>query len=198
MTRKDAMLYAIQIIKNNCSKNDQEAINAIQKLTECIDALPDIGWNQKKILDACNQYCKDNGRSYLRNTDFKNEKMPASNNIKRHFKMSVRDFINKYFSQPDGYSPYAIYQKADKEELLTVFAKEMDMLNATSRNDYDKRRKKDSPSSTTLIRLFKTKTWNELKKIANIKEHKNISNITIKSNSRLHNNQYEKKVINRK
>lgn len=195
MTRKDAIIYAIKIIEDNCNSNDQDAMCAIQKLTECANALPDIGWSQKKILDACEQYCKDNNRNYLCNSDFKNEKMPASNNIKRHFKMSVKDFINAYFPQPEWYSSSITYKKTDKEKLLKCFKEEMDSLYITSRNDYDKKRKTGSPASITLMRLFEVKTWDELKRIANVKDYKKIRNIAIESNSRLHNNQYEKKVI---
>ena len=38
-------------------------------------------------------------------------------------------------------------------------------------------------------------SFNELKRIANVKDYKQIRSIAIESNSRLHNNQYEKKVI---
>ena len=193
MTRKDAMMYAIKTIEANCDKGDGNAINAINKLTECINALPDVGWSQEKILDTCRQYCKDNNTTFLCSSDFKGKKMPAAANIERHFKMSVSEFIYEYFTQPEGYSSALTYQKADKEKLLKNFKEEMEILHAVSRTDYDRKRRKSSPVSVTLMRLFEVETWTELKKLAGVKDYKNTKNIIVESNSRLHNNQYEKK-----
>ncbi len=193
MTRKDAMMYAIKTIETNCDKDDEDAINAINKLTECINALPDIGWSQEKILDTCRQYCKDNNTTFLCSSDLKGKKMPAAANIERHFKMSVSEFIYEYFTPPEGYSAAFTYQKSEKEKLLKNFKEEMEMLNAISRIDYDRKRKKSSPVSATLMRLFEVETWTELKKLAGIKDNKNNKNIIVESNSRLHSNQYERK-----
>ncbi len=184
MTRKQAILEALKILKEN--EKSSYLNDIIEKLEELSLILPIVNWEEKTIFDTLDQFVLDNGRNPT-TTDLKAKNMPPHPVIKHRFDMTAKEFLDKYYPK-EKLCDSKIYYNKTKEEWLEVFKKEYERIKPTSSEEYNEKRKKELPSWGTVARLNGIKKYSELLKYLNLKVYRK-SNLK-RSSSKLKVNTY--------
>ncbi len=163
MTRKQALLRAIQILKTQ--NESEEAIEISDKLAEMakeIGTSTHQHWTKEKVLDSVEQYINEYGIPTAKAFDEENL-LPSHSVIKKLFSVTAGEFVKQYFPSYVFYSKYSL---KPKEQHLEDFKAEYIRLKAHGIADYNKRRSKSLPCARTVQSLFGDITSNELLKLA--------------------------------
>lgn len=156
MTRKRALLAAVRIVESMKIKQEEKK-EIIDGLNLCLSELPFSKWSKEAIFDACNQFIEENGKITL--NDFKKAELPSHPTIRNRFGMTLAEFCNEYY--PDRMQAFikSPYQNMSRQELTDIFKCEFNRIHPTSRKDYDKRRDKKTPCSTTIMARLNITKW---------------------------------------
>lgn len=167
MTRKEALLHAIDIISNISTTHNNMLI--IEKLQEIIADLPLNMWTESAIHDAIQQWAIDNGR-YPMVSDFKSRYLPSHPSVKNRFGMTLGDFLAKYYPQSKPRCKTPKYRYKTKYEWKEIFINEYKRINPHSCNEFDKKRSAGVPMWITIAKMFGLCTWKELLALCGIKK----------------------------
>lgn len=157
MTRKQAVLQAIEILSNN--RNNDEICKVLNSILE---DLPMSHWSDKAIFDAFDQYILDNNRLPSRNEIINNPKLPTHPTVKNRFGITLQEFYKKYYNQYIQKCPSRVYHYQSVEYWIENFKEQYAKLDYPTQNQYDLLREQNTPSSRHLVKLSETKNWNEL------------------------------------
>lgn len=160
MTRKEAITVSIRVVEG-CTLDQRIKDETIKMLNLCISELPFAKWSEAAIFDACDQFILDNKRQ-IRLIDFDRAGLPSHPTIKNRFKMSVKEFRDKYYPlshESKNNSPYGVYTN---EQIKDIFIKEYTAICPASGCDYNSRRSKSLPSWVTVAKRFGVSTWTQL------------------------------------
>ncbi len=158
MVRKEALRKAIEIVrKSELDSIEREEI--IGGLELCFAELPFSHWSEAAIFDACDQWVQEHGQLHMR--AFIDPAMPSHPTIKNRFKMTAKEFRDKYYPLP-GEKSRSRYCDQDCAYWDKVFIQEFHTLKVTSQGDYNRRRDKTHPTWVTLARMHSLNTWTEL------------------------------------
>lgn len=167
MTRKQAIQYAIEAIKNN--GDDSDKIKQAEKcLLSILNDLPLTTWSKDAIFDACNQYCEKHNRSYLTVTDFKSKELPPHMVIKKRFGISAAEFRDKYYPRPVVDPKHSVYCKMTKEEYTYEFACFCANYSYLTQEEYNKCKPSYLPTWHVLATMNGVTRWSELLNIAGV------------------------------
>lgn len=161
MVRKEALCKAIEIIEKT-GLDSAEKSEIIEGLELCLQELPFAHWSEAAIFDACNQWVQEHGQLHMK--AFVSPTMPSHPTIKNRFKMTAREFRDKYYPLP-GEKTRSQYSSHDCAYWDKIFIQEFHALKVTSQGDYNERRDKTHPTWITLAKMHKVETWTELLKI---------------------------------
>ena len=152
MTRKEALLKAIEILEKS---KEEEKEDVIKGLKLCVSELPFTKWSEEAIFDACDQYCKDHNRTYLILADFTNAGLPAHPTIKNRFGITAREFRDKYYPIPKS----SFYHKKTNEEYTKDFIEQFKLINPSSAVKYNKCRPKGYPTWQHIAKINDLTAW---------------------------------------
>lgn len=193
MTRKEALQAAKVIVAQSniedCYKNE-----IIAMLELCETELPFAKWSKNAVFDACDQYCKEVGRNYLRLDDFSKAELPSHSTIKNRFGMTAAEFRDKYY-------PIQIIDSTGKQssEMRTEeFIKCYNKINPSSAVDYNKRRTKGACVWQTVAKINGVTTWKQLLNKFGLSHKPNKVTYTVNSSSRSGTVEYIKNVLQTK
>ena len=162
MTRKQAILEALDVLSKIDGKSD-----VCDKLKEVADSVPFTHWDEKTVFDAIEQFKADNGR-YPMLSEFRIKELPTHPTIKNRFKMTLKEFLKKYYPESTPQTSYK-YER-NREVWLKNFKQQCSrMEELRGADDYDKRRDKETPCAEILCRIIGVKNWGELCKVAGVK-----------------------------
>lgn len=159
MTRKQAILLGISILSKN-QKNHE----IVKKLQEILDEYPYKKWTKNAVFDSVEQFRIEHNGRYPTAKEFENAGLPSHPSIKNLFNMTVTEFLDVYYpdrlttscSRYNKQSPF-YWMEQFKETYLSInngrYVQEI---------VYDKKRKENSPSAQTLVKMFNVKTYKEL------------------------------------
>lgn len=168
MTRKDALREAIQIVSQaRIGKQRKEDI--ISGLSLCESELPFTHWTAEAIFDACDTWVDEHGELHI--SAFMSPKMPSHPTIKNRFKMTVREFRDKYYPISDT-TTKSRYYKRSVDEWNHLFLEEFHRIRCTGQDDYNHKRARNLPTWNTMAKMNKVKTWFELLRELNLKTYK--------------------------
>lgn len=159
MTRKIALQEAIKIIEASRIGKQRKA-DIIAGLQLCMDELPFAKWSEAAVFDACDQFVQEHGA--IRLVDFDHAGLPSHPTIKNRFKMTAKEFRDKYYPLPDTPEYKPRYTPEEREKWNTQFIEEFHRIRCTSEQHYNKTRRKDAPVFQTLCRMNDVKTWRQL------------------------------------
>ena len=163
ITRKQALLHAIEIIKNNSTTDDNsKELEMINVLEEMIKELPFSYWTQASIVDAFNQYILEHGCLPLMTEIDNHKQLPKHSTIKQNFKMTTRCFFELYYADYVGTYKTKIYGYKDREYWINCFKEQYIKLGCPGKVRYDKLRDEGIPCANQMLKLTKIGTWNEL------------------------------------
>jgi len=172
MTRKDALKSAIALVGFS-DITDKEKEEIVKGLNLCLEELPYSKWSREAIFDACDQYCKDKGRTYLTMADFVSSEMPSHPTIKNRFGMTAKEFRDTFYPLPNQSGKHAWYNKKSPQEYIDDFIKQYQTAEPKNGDEYNKTRPKGYPTWSVIARMNDTKAWKPLlKKLGLIKEEK--------------------------
>jgi hypothetical protein len=198
MTRKQALQYAIDVIKNS-ENNSEESRQAEECLISLSNDLPLTTWSKDAIFDACNQYCEKHNRPYLTVTDFKSRELPPHATIKKRFGITAAEFRDKYYPRPMSNHKHNVYCKMTKEEYTYEFACFCANYSFLTQDEYNKRRPSRLPTWSILAKMNNVDRWSELLKIAGVNFEKNKRiKLSVTSESRSGNIEKLKEYIEKK
>jgi hypothetical protein len=156
MTRKQALNQAIHELSK---QNGQEEV--IEKLKSICNELPLCNWTEAAIKDSVEQFYVDNGR-YPNVTDFKKKCLPPHPSVKRRFGINLKDWLHEnYPSEPKPRTNKELTEE-QKMTVLNAFKDAYLEIEATSSEDYDKRRPLGAPCWLTAARRMNTSRWLQL------------------------------------
>ena len=160
MTRKQALLEAIGQI------NDKQII---EKLNEILDDMPLNKWTEKAIFDSIDQFILDENR--IPNvTDFKYAGLPPHPVIKLRFGLHLKDFMERYYPSRKKCNSNTYYYKSE-EEWKEFFITHYNQLKPTSASEFDRMRKKGTPSWKAYCSIFGILKWNELLELCSLDKY---------------------------
>ena len=159
MTRKQAVCKALELL---CAMEpSEETAEVMTKLEEILHEMPFTRWSEETIHDTLRQFATDHGRNPT-STDLKRKCMPPHPVIKLRFGMAAREFLHKFYpTSPRGYEPPP-YGGKSKEDWTADFIAQFGAIKPTSAEQYDKQRRKNTPSWQTIARYNGEKRWAEL------------------------------------
>ena len=182
MTRKTALLKAIQIVKKS-SESKEEIQDIVLALELCYRELPFTKWTKEAIFDACDQYCLEKERTYLISSDFQSASLPSHPVIKKRFGMTAKEFRDLYY--PINKNPmsrkgiHLRYNKKTEEEYLNEFIKQYSIIQPKSAEEYNKSKNDDMPGTQSLQRMAGVSSWGKLLEKYDLKTKK-IKQIEVK------------------
>lgn len=169
MTRKEAISQAIDLVKSTNIYSEEEKSDLVLVLENIKQALPLAHWTEASIFDAIDQYRLEHGKLPNLSDFIHKNNLPTKTVIRRVFGQRISDFLLKYYSSESPKKDREKKYLEDDRKLLEDFKLQYKVLQCTSCKDYDRRRKKDTPCSQTLLRRLNIKTWNELLNQSGIK-----------------------------
>ncbi|NLK38762.1 MAG: hypothetical protein GX303_00750 [Clostridiales bacterium] len=168
MTRKKALIFAINMLSEQ--PQTREVIKAQKKLDEVIRNLPLANWSEETIFDTINQWVEDNGRVPT-TADLQRKGLPPLPSIRIRFKMSGKDFLEKYYPR-NLLCDSNTYGFNTKEFWMENFICQYNKISSQTAAEYNKLRDKATPTWGTVARLFGITRWNEWLKLCNIEKPK--------------------------
>jgi len=171
MTRKEAILYAIDIIRKH-GDNDEESKIAIEKLTSIMNDLPLTIWSKDAIFDACDAYCKKHNKTYLTATDFKSKELPPHGTVKKRFGVAVQEFRDLYYPIPHKTPYHNVYYKMSEEDYTKEFARFCGNYSYLTQDEYNKQKPDYLPTWIILARMNGVERWTDLLEVAGVKFEK--------------------------
>ena len=169
MTRKIALQEAIKIIEASRIGKQRKA-DIIAGLQLCLDELPFAKWSEAAVFDACDQFVADHGA--IRLVDFEHAGLPSHPTIKNRFKMTAKEFRDKYYPLPDTPEYKPKYMPEDRAEWNAQFVSEFHRIRCTSEQQYNRDRDKAAPVWQTVCRLNGVNTWTQLLELLGIDTYK--------------------------
>lgn len=173
MTRKEALFQAVLVLKSLDIEKEKKS-EIINKLSELIEELPICVWSENTIFDAFEQFIIDNGRvPNCSDLDYKN--LPSHPTIENRFKMSAREFIDRYYGDKivKKKCNSNIYYNHTKEYWINDFKTQYEQLNRPNMIQYNKLRRNGTPCTSTLVNLCGLKNYSELIKFCGYNRAKN-------------------------
>lgn len=167
MTRKQALREAIEIVQKtrmNAAKKDE----IIESLELCEAELPFAKWSEEAIFDACDQYCIDHNRDYLKLDDFKRGGLPSHPTIKNRFGLTAKEFRDKYYPLKNPNKKHPVYSHKSCEEYTNDFVAQYRSVNPKSAVEYNKLRPKGYPTWSVVAAMNGVTTWCALLKLFNL------------------------------
>lgn len=158
MTRREALRNAIMMLESN--RADKEVIS---KLTEMLDEYPSPHWTKEKIIDAFEDWIKNNGRAPSTTILEKERCLPSASSIKNSFGITARAFLEEYFPEASRSIYINGHGFATPEEWGEKFREEFIRIKATSASDYNKRRDTSIPQYGVIMRILNLSSWDELR-----------------------------------
>ena len=162
MTRKQALNLALQALDDGETKN---------KIQEILNEMPFTHWSEKTIFDTVDQFIIDHNRVPCAKDFKKQNRMPPHPVIKLRFKMTVTEFLKKYYPCDKIY--YSPYSYKNKNEWKTFFISEFIQNKPTSEEEYNQTRKNQTPTWDTIARMFGIKKWNQWLSFCELKTSEN-------------------------
>lgn len=157
MTRKQALYKALETITNK---------DVIEKINEILDDMPFTGWSKRTIFDTIDQFIIDNGRSPT-TTDFKKKGLPPHPVIKLRFGISLKEFLEKYYSNNKKCNSKVYFSKT-KEYWKENFIIQYHRVKPTSAEGYNRKRSESTPSWGTVAKLYNIDKWLDWLRFCNI------------------------------
>ena len=141
MTRKQALHKALEVL------TDEEAIS---KINEILDDMPFTAWSERTIFDTIDQFVLDHGRNPTA-TDFIPKGMPPHPVIKLRFGITLGEFLEKYYPQPE----------INKNDYKRIFISEYERIKPKGACDFNDRRASGIPTWRTFAKMFGISRWLE-------------------------------------
>ena len=160
MTRKQAVCRALKLL-GGMEAAEAETAEVMKKLAEIRDGLPLTGWSEGTIRDALGQFAEEHGRNPTA-ADLKRKGMPPHTVIKLRFGMTAREFLHKFYPSPPGAHNSSPYGGKSKEKWTEDFITQFAAIKPESAEQYDRQRRKKSPSWQTIAKYNGKKRWTEL------------------------------------
>ena len=160
MTRVEALERAIEIVRGSKIQKDEKE-NVISKLELCISELPFSHWTEAAIFDACDEFIRVNKRG-ITTSDFLGKSLPSHTAIKNRFKMTAKEFRDKYYPLPEKRPEFPKYSERKIAFWTASFVDEYNRIHPISSYDYNLKRDKDTPTWKKVAKMNKVKTWDEL------------------------------------
>ena len=157
MTRKQAILQAIAILK----KNDENQ-EICRVLTELLHELPICHWSKKTILDAFDQYILEHNKLPSKSEIKDNPKIPTHSTIKNRFGLTLQNFYKEYYGDYIKKCPSRVYHYQSVDFWINNFKEQYIKNDYPTQREYDLLRDKNTPSSRHLVKISGYKNWNEL------------------------------------
>lgn len=158
MTRKEALDEAIQIVSNaRIGKRRKEDILA--GLDLCRRELPFAHWTKEAVFDACDTWVGEHGQLTLR--AFSAPDMPSHTTVKNRFKMTAREFRDRYYPLAGGPAG-SRYGGHGVDEWNRRFTEEFRRIACTGQADYNRRRDRLLPTWNTVAAMNGVKSWRQL------------------------------------
>lgn len=193
MTRKEALQAAKRIIQQT-ELEDKYKEEIISKLELCESELPFAKWSEAAIFDACDQYCKEAGRNYLRMDDFQKRGLPSHSAIKNRFGMTAAEFRNAYYPIPHASQRKSKTNQERTEQFIRCYKE----LNPSSADEYNRRRPKGAFLWQTIAKIHEVQTWRQLLQKFDLSYQPKITKYTVTCSSQSGAVEYIKNVIQAK
>lgn len=153
MTRKQALLYAIEHIG---SDNPE----ATEKLLSMYNDMPMCHWSKEACEDAIEQFYIERGR-YPNTSDLdRYTYLPSHPTVKNRFGIDAREFLSRYTGK-------ALCLK--REAVLKQFKEEFERIQPLSNIMYNKERGEGVISWQFVAHICGLRTWTELLNLAGLK-----------------------------
>ena len=150
MTRKQALHKALEVITDEAAK---------AKIWEILDDMPFIGWSERTIFDAIDQFVLDNGRMpYV--SDFKKKGLPSHTVIKLKFGVNLKDFLAGHYPSKKLCASRLYFHKT-KEGWKDIFVRDYIGSRPRSAEEHNRARTKGAPSWQTISTMFGISKWSE-------------------------------------
>lgn len=151
MTRKQALLYAIEHLRDNPE--------VVDKLTSMYNDMPMCHWSKEACEDAIEQFYIERGR-YPNISDLdRYTYLPSHPTVKNRFGISAREFLSRYNDK---------VRRLNKEEALRQFIAEYKRVGPFTAKMYNKGRGVGVSTWQYVARLWEIKSWSELVKFSNV------------------------------
>lgn len=159
MTRKQAIIRTIEIL-NSTPILEEEQEELINKLMSCLDELPFTKWTEAAIFDSCDQFILENRRN-IRITDFTRAELPNHTVIKNRFKITAKEFRDKYYPLPlNGAGRYLASGEA--QQWKELFIADFHRVKPTEQSAYNLNRARGLPTWATLGKMYGLHCWSAL------------------------------------
>ena len=146
---------------NAYCQNVPDRLKITEKLQECVDALPFSEWTQACVFDACDQYMKDNQKTYLTTNDFKMKKLPSHSTIKNRFGITAKEFRDKYYPIPKEYKG-ALKSEETNESKINRFIERYNIMKPSGAGEYTKLKSSYDVGWVVCAKIVGAKNWTEL------------------------------------
>lgn len=176
MTRRQAILQAIQILSNH-PENDE----IILKLQEILDELPLVAWTSKSIIDSIEDYAIRHNNILPNSKKLTTyNRLPSNTVIYKIFGLtSINEFYEIYFSKYiHNKIPLSPYVNKDKNYFLNTFKenykriKIKNNIKYVGQKMYDENREKGTPLINTILRKLDYISYDDLLIICGYKKRK--------------------------
>lgn len=158
MTRKDALREAMHIV-SNARIGKQRKADIMAGLELCQKELPFSHWSEKAIFDACDTWVQEHGELHMR--AFASPQMPSHTTIKNRFRLTAKEFRDKYYPITNV-STRSRYYKHSVKYWNQLFIAEFHRMRCTGQEDFNKRREPCLPAWNTVAKMNGFKTWKRL------------------------------------
>ena len=176
MTRIQALMISKEIISLLPEFEYQEEL--MQLLEDMKQETPGVSWTEAAIYDAIEQFRIDHNGRLPNLSDFdKCRQLPSLSTIKNRFKVtSVNQWMDEHYpgreyiyrGRYNGKSPFE-WLEDFREQYLAI--KDGDYV---TEEEYKKKKKKGSPSTKTLGKLFKTFSYNDILMLSGVDMEKKL------------------------
>lgn len=118
-------------------------------------------WTRKNIFNAIDTFLAEHHQLPSPRTLDRTPNLPTHTSIKNRFGINVMEFYETYYTENIYLCQSRIYHYQSVEYWVNNFKEQYVKLNYPTMEEYDHNRDKGTPCSRHLIKLTKTKSWNE-------------------------------------
>ena len=183
MTRRQALMISKEIISLLPEFEYQEEL--MQMLEDMKQETPGVSWTEASIYDAIEQFRIDHNGRLPNLSDFdKCRQLPSLSTIKNRFKItSVNKWLDErypdreyiYRGRYNGKSPFE-WLEDFREQYLAM--KDGDYV---TEEEYNRLRKKGSPSTQTIMKLLKIHSYKGIICLLGLDKQKKIESLIVRS-----------------
>lgn len=167
MTRKQAIRLVIQYL-NESPALDENLCKAKSILQEMLNGIPGKIWDDATIRQAIERFIQENGRPPTVKELDSVEYLPPHPSVCQQYKMTAGKWLNENY--PSNMPNWRFrYKQFSKEDFQKLFIDEYNSILPVSSLDYNRRRRKATPSWQLIAKMLSVTTWRELKNLCSDK-----------------------------